>query len=434
MGCADSAREEHDAFVTTWRSFVTNSRIDFHRADPHGAARVTCRAFLAIPFFLCACSKPDGGTDPASTPDVRVVRVDRADTPLAGISEPLLERFRAGDGLFEAMFREVDGLGPLYARASCSDCHAGDARGPGIVRRIGKLDPNLPDARLRELLPFGDMELPYATGSAKPLLFPETDELRKSSRLPPAVFGRGYIDAVDDEVIELGARQSRPGSAVSGRVARLQYGPSRTARIGRFGFKARTPDLISFVAEALHGDMGLTSSTYPDEPPNEGHVLDDAKPGLDVTDAQVEALTDYVRLLALPERTSQGEAEGESLFEAIGCSECHVQALRTRADYPITELAGIDAPLYTDLLLHDMGEELSDGVAEGAASAREWRTAPLIGLRFQSAFLHDGRAATVEKAIVSHGGDDSEAAQSKRAFTALSPAKRESLLRFVQGL
>src|SRR5690606_9041570 len=106
---------------------------------------------------------------------------------------------------------------------------------------------------LRAQLPFGDMERPYALSSALPLLLPEVSGLKKTRRLPPAVFARGYLDAIDDRAIEENARRARrPGSPISGRVARLQHGPGKAARIGRFGLKARSPDLVSFTADALH--------------------------------------------------------------------------------------------------------------------------------------------------------------------------------------
>jgi CxxC motif-containing protein (DUF1111 family) len=111
-----------------------------------------------------------------------------------------------------------------------------------------------------------------------------------------------------------------------------------------------------------------------------------------------------------------------------------VGALQTRADYPVSALADIAAPVFTDFLLHDMGPALADGVVDGDAGSREWRTAPLIGLRFFSAYLHDGRAHSLEEAVLAHGGEGSEGATSVDRFRGLSPADREQLLRFVAAL
>jgi CxxC motif-containing protein (DUF1111 family) len=115
-----------------------------------------------------------------------------------------------------------------------------------------------------------------------------------------------------------------------------------------------------------------------------------------------------------------------------------VPSLRTRAEFPVPELAGVDAPVYTDLLLHRMGAGLSDsmpaGVLDGTAGPEDWRTAPLIGLRFAKTFLHDGRAKTLEQAIALHRGVGSEANDSVDRFDALSASDRQALLDFVASL
>ena len=108
--------------------------------------------------------------------------------------------------------------------------------------------------------------------------------------------------------------------------------------------------------------------------------------------------------------------------------------LRTRADWPTPQLAGIDAPVFTDLLLHDMGEGLADGQQEEGAGPRDYRTAPLIGLSYLPAYLHDGRAGTLREAILGHGSPGSEAAAAVQRFQALGPAEQEALLTFVAGL
>jgi CxxC motif-containing protein (DUF1111 family) len=124
------------------------------------------------------------------------------------------------------------------------------------------------------------------------------------------------------------------------------------------------------------------------------------------------------------------------LFTQIGCAACHVPSLRTGAS-PIAALSNRQAELYSDLLLHDMGDALADNRPDGAADGREWRTTPLWGLRLMRQFLngqafllHDGRARTVEEAITFHGG---ESAASRLAFMSLTPAQRTALLDFVES-
>jgi CxxC motif-containing protein (DUF1111 family) len=123
--------------------------------------------------------------------------------------------------------------------------------------------------------------------------------------------------------------------------------------------------------------------------------------------------------------------EGAALFDQAKCSVCHVPSLKTRADYPIAQLAGIDAAVYTDFLLHDMGSALADGMADGDATSTEWRTAPLIALRYAKAYLHDGRVHTLDEAIRSHAGEATVAAT---AYANLSDADRATLLAYVGAL
>lgn len=368
-----------------------------------------------------------------------LVVIDRSDAPLKGLPTEELSRFRAGDELFEVTFRQPDGLGPLFIRAACAECHRDDGRGPGTVTRFGFLDSGLLQADAREeharRFPFGDAARPYRTAGARSPLDAQLvgPDVYVSQRLPPAVFGRGYLDAIDvTEIERLGAIAAQRTGVLRGRVARVSSVRTGELAVGRFGLKAQAVDLDEFTARAFQSDMGLTSSLYPEELPNPDGLTDDEKLGVDLSDEQVAQVADYVRLLALPSR--RDNAVGRSLFAGVGCAECHVPELRTRSDYPIAVLAGTSAPIYSDLLLHDMGEQLADGVYEGDATPREWRTAPLIGLRFSPAFMHDGRAPTVEAAILAHAGEGSEANEVVGTFEALSPAEREHLLTFVSEL
>ncbi|MET0790657.1 MAG: di-heme oxidoredictase family protein [Polyangiaceae bacterium] len=386
------------------------------------------RAFqLSVFLAASSCSLLPGRVSDEA-PAARRVNVDRPGLPLATLSADELDRFRQGDALFEATIRASDGLGPLYVRDACSACHAGDGRGPGLVTKAVSVDPGT--AIAAALLPFGATERPYMSAGAKvPLLAPQDASLRVVSRLPPAVFGRGYLEAIADTEIEHLAElaQRRQGSA-RGRLNRLKDG-----RIGRFGLKARLATLRDFAAEALNGDMGVTSPLRPEEPAGPEGLRDDDKPGVDFTLQQVELLGDYVRSLQIPERRARDES-GRALFESVQCGQCHVPSLMTSPNYAIPSLSGVKAEVYTDLLLHDMGTALADGVAEDGAGPREFRTAPLIGLRFMPRLMHDGRAESVEAAIWAHGEGDSEARDSVSRFRGLAPEEQSTLLKFVELL
>ncbi|MGH7638664.1 MAG: di-heme oxidoredictase family protein, partial [Gemmatimonadaceae bacterium] len=155
-------------------------------------------------------------------------------------------------------------------------------------------------------------------------------------------------------------------------------------------------------------------------------------------ESTVQAVTHYIRALAPPEPGAETEqrAEGRQLFTQIQCARCHVPSFQTGPS-PIPAVSGRTVELYSDLLLHDMGDGLADNRADGQASGREWRTAPLWGLRLMRRFLngeallmHDGRAKTVEAAILLHGG---EALASRNAFAALTAAQKAALLDFVES-
>lgn len=383
---------------------------------------------LALALLQPACNawaSPESG--PASARATRA-KVDRASLPVLELTEGELQRFKRGDALFEATIRESDGLGPLYVRDACNACHVDDGRGPGLVTKMALVE-RAPH-ELAQLLPYGTTERPYATAGAKTaLLAPSDPRVKVTPRLPPAVFGRGYLEAIANSDIEKLAERAvaRSGSA-RGRLSRLPDGS-----IGRFGVKARIATLQGFVVDALSSDMGLSSPAAPQEPPGPEGLRDDHKPGVDFTEEQVELLRDYVRGLAIPAR-STSSARGERWFRQARCTDCHEPGFRTRDDYPVRALAGVRAEVYTDLLLHDMGESLSDGQHEAGAQPREFRTAPLMGLRFLPSYLHDGRAKTIREAIEAHGAADSEGRDSVRAFHALSPARQSELVSFVEAL
>lgn len=389
------------------------------------------RALLAVTLALW----PSGCGRGPEAPALTVVGDDPSDEPVAGATDEDRRLFAEGDRLFERVYRPSQGLGPVFIQASCRACHGAGGRGPGSVTRMVLVGDDgvspVPDLAAR--LPLGTTARPqFAAGATRGVTPPTvgpSERLLVSSRVGPAVFGRGWMEAVPDEaIVALASRQAAEG-VVSGRANRLADG-----RVGRLGVKARLADVETFAAEAFQGDMGLTSPRAPREAPNPDGLADDLRPGVDLADDVVRATAAYVRRLAIPARSGLTDA-GRRRFEAAGCATCHAPSLPTRADYPVAAIAGREAALYSDLLLHDMGPALADGVAgEGSATGREWRTAPLIGLRFFRTFLHDGRARSIEEAVRLHGGDGSEAAESARRFDALSAGERAALLDFVRRL
>jgi CxxC motif-containing protein (DUF1111 family) len=428
--------------------------VDFHFQFHYSSGQMDSRnlwlsSLLAAALAACS-SSPDAPSPDSPASSLRTVKDDPTDLPLLTATAAQLDRFAEGDGHFDHTFSEAEGLGPLYIRTSCGACHATALKGPGAVQKMAVVEADgvTPRADQSEL-PYGPTVRPYAiAGVALPLLPPSDGaDVKVTVRIPPSVMGRGYMEAITDAEIErVEAEQGQRADGIHGRINRVTYGSEAngetefhahkkgdTGLIGRFGLKARIATLDEFTADAYQGDMNITSPMRPVEVSNPDGKTDDGKPGLDIDLATVNAVGDYMRLVELPSRAEPTAAQ-RALFEQAMCGACHVPSLKTRADYPIAQLAGIDAPVYTDMLLHDMGDALADGQTDQSATSREWRTAPLIGLRFFRNFMHDGRAKSVEQAIEMHEGQGSQASGSVAAFRALSGADRASLLAFVQSL
>lgn len=398
---------------------------------------------------LTVAPPSDAGAE-AAAPDGGVGSLDLPDQPIADLPSDLQDLFDQGDGLFELPLRDGDGLGPLYTQRSCSSCHTAGARGPGSVQKMAVVQADgLTPAVDQSKLTFGHTVHPLVAGGGKtPVLPPDDPSVKVTTRVGPPVMGRGYMEAIaDSEIVRMESEQRGRTDGIHGFVNWITYASETTAdpayhkltkgdrAIGRFGLKGRVPTLDDFTADALQGDMGITSPLRPVEIPNPDGLTDDAKPGVDVPMESVHKRAMYLRLLAIPKRPKP-DAAATALFARAKCDVCHAPSLKTRADYPIKAIAGVDAPLYTDMLLHDMGDKLADSLptTDGSATWRTWRTAPLVGLRFNRTFMHDGRARSVAEAISAHDGPGSEAAESVRIYDGLSPADRKTLDDFVGGL
>jgi CxxC motif-containing protein (DUF1111 family) len=402
---------------------------------------VTLSALLAVS-ATAACVQIE--TEP--TPAPVLVTEDNSDDPLAGLTPELQKAFDDGDAFFEARLFPSQGLGPLYVRTSCASCHANDGKGPGFVQKMAAFD----DDGAPLALPFGNTVHPFVEGGATTPILPPDGAVHVSTRIGPAVFGRGFIEAIADDVIEgFEAAQRNRDDGISGRIHRVQWQseanpnaivhdhqPGDEGLIGRFGLKARIATLDEFTADAFQGDMGITSPLRPTEIANPDGIVDDFKPGVDIDLDRVTAVAMYMRLVDMPRRdfVDVNEADGAAVFAEARCAVCHVPQQHTAADWAVAPLADRDVSLFTDLLLHDMGEGLKDDIVDGDASGREWKTAPLLGNRFFDGFLHDGRAKTVREAIAAHSSDGSEANDSVARFNGLSAAQQDLLVAYVESL
>jgi CxxC motif-containing protein (DUF1111 family) len=389
----------------------------------------------ALALALAACS--DLLT---STPDAG----DVFDGPLDGLSPTELAAFIRGDEEFGRRFAPAAGLGPIFNDVSCAACHSGDGRGrPGnALSRIGSPDEDmhrsLGGPQIQDRAIAGALAEHIPAGVAV------------SVRLPPPVFGVGLIESIPESAILAHADSSdADGDGISGRpnwvtppswVPATEPGAGTVARIGRFGRKAQTTSILQQTVEAYLQDMGITTDFLPVENRNPlaglPHDAADVVPEPEATAGTVFAVVNYLRLLAppAPGQPNATRDRGSVLFTSIGCASCHVPTLRT-GTVAVTALSNREVTLYSDLLLHDMGDALADNRPDQGANGREWRTTPLWGLRLIRQFLngeafllHDGRARTIEEAILLHGG---EAQLSRDRVNALNTAERAALLDFV---
>jgi CxxC motif-containing protein (DUF1111 family) len=371
---------------------------------------------------------------------------DVFDAPVEGLSDAEMAAFARGDGEFERQFSPNTGLGPIFNDVSCATCHSGDGRGQlrNALIRIGEPENGF----------LGELGGPQIQDRAIAGAEAETVPLGvfTSVRLPPPVFGSGLIEAIPEAAILANADpDDADGDGISGRpnfvaaaafVPLTEPGARPGLALGRFGRKAQNAILLQQVVTAYLQDMGITSPFLPLENrnPRSGVPVEalDRVPDPEVLEATVQAVTHYLRALAPPDPGAEtpSRSEGRTLFTQVQCARCHVPSFQTGPS-PLAALSNRSVTLYSDLLLHDMGDALADNRTDGQASGREWRTAPLWGLRLirrfldgEALLLHDGRARTVEDAILLHGG---EALASRLAFTQLTPAQRAALLDFVES-
>jgi CxxC motif-containing protein (DUF1111 family) len=371
---------------------------------------------------------------------------DVFDAPVPGLTDAEMAAFARGDAEFSRKFAPNTGLGPIFNNTSCFACHSGDGRGrlDNSLQRIGSAG----DDFLGHLggPQIQDKAIPGAEFERVPA------GVSVSVRLPPPVFGVGLIEAIPESaILALADPDDADGDGISGRpnvvtspdfVPAGEFGGGSGEKLGRFGRKAQVSSLLQQVLEAYLQDIGVTSDFLPVENRNPLSSVPveaaDRVTDPEIPAATVQATTHYIRTLAppAPGAMTPRREEGRQLFESVGCTGCHVPTLRT-GQHPIRALADRDVTLYSDLLLHDMGDALADDRPDGLASGREWRTTPLWGLRLMRRFLngeafllHDGRARGVEEAILLHGG---EAERARDAFAALTPEQRAALLDFVES-
>jgi CxxC motif-containing protein (DUF1111 family) len=392
-----------------------------------------------------------------------------------------------GNSLFRKSWRPApsettasDGLGPLYNARSCADCHFRDGRGRppngpderalSLILRLAKPDPvyggQIQNQAVPGQTPEGRVTVRYEEHSVTltdremvRLRHPEyrvsnlgygllTPNTTFSPRIAPAVFGLGLLEAISEVDIRAGADPNdRDGNGISGKVNNVQSVAFGKSTLGRFGWKAGQATIADQNAAALSNDIGianpLASALWGDCTARQSncragpHGGSESHGELEVSSKVTRHLAFYLQGLAPPPARDRDLVEGRRLFREIGCAECHRERFVTGHTHPREALRGQTIRPFTDLLLHDMGDGLADGMREGEANGREWRTAPLWGIGLTETvsnhtyFLHDGRARNLTEAILWHGG---EALVARNKFAKTSKANRAAILAFLNAL
>ncbi|MBV2122886.1 MAG: hypothetical protein KUF74_15695 [Candidatus Thiodiazotropha sp. (ex Ctena orbiculata)] len=286
---------------------------------------------------------------------------------------------------------------------------------------------------------------PRITGLGYGDLHPDT---LFSLRNSPAIIGTGLLELIpQSEIDALTDPEDRDGNGISGRLNQVWDFELEKTVPGRFGLKAnRANNLRIVTAAAFTGDVGITNPLFADEPCTDAQkkcqqtISGNGGEQVELPAHLLDMVTDFLRNIGVPKRRNVNDEAvlaGRELFYETGCQQCHHPDFTTGDSTTLPHLAGQRIWPYTDLLLHDMGPELADGRPDYEANGSEWRTAPLWGVGLREAvngsnnLLHDGRARSVEEAIIWHGG---EAERVKQQFVNLDARHRQQLIKFVESL
>ena len=371
----------------------------------------------ALAALLAACG---GGGDAAPAP----VGIALGD-PMPGLSADTYAAFERGRDLFVRRFAQSEGHGPDFNTSSCRSCHGVPVPGGSSERyrdfiMAGRFVDNVLEGAF-ENEQFVARNFSYERMRREPV---PTDADVIASRNAPPMFGMGLLERIP--ALDIRRNEDENDVDIDGISGRANLDGFR---VGRFGFKAQTADLEGFVRGPLFNHMGITTdplSAGGGAPqvvaPDDSNSDDDGVADPELSRADLLDLLVFVRELAPPEpEAMDAEAQrGETIFTQVRCADCHI---------PNLVQVGTPVLAYSDLLLHDMGAGLADGIEMKDATGTEFRTPPLWGVRHHAPYMHDGRADDLEQAIIAHGG---EASVSLALFNGLDAADRAALIRFLE--
>ena len=408
--------------------------------------------------YLFLGGEPPAAPFPSCGPDPTIDLSCEQESPACGLAGPVdgltiseIQSFNRGRDLMLKRFKPSEGLGPLYNTTSCAACHDKPTTGGSAptyrnfyLAQIGAPGsgqddpPGLPSAVIpsfngldgeRPLIP----EAPFGPGA---------EPVRVSQRNAPPFFGTGLFELISDATIIANADPNdSDDDGISGR-----YNTDGEGNVGRFGYKLQANFIEAFIRGAALNQMGITTDAVEGADGIVSLALaqvavsfdlpttdDDGIPDPEMSVADLEDIVNFCKFVRPPRKKEfSADAEaGETLFEDIGCTSCHIPSLAS---------SGGDVEAYTDLLLHDMGPDLADSIHmgvpqfsifEGLTTENEFRTQPLWGASEHAPFLHDGRADTLATAIEMHGG---EAEDARDAYLDLTDEEKNQLIEFLEAL
>ncbi|WP_416307546.1 di-heme oxidoredictase family protein [Neptunicella sp. SCSIO 80796] len=377
------------------------------------------------------------------------------------------------NGVFDEMAGKA---GNHYINASCAGCHERNGRAAPVaeglpldkwVFQVGDADGN-PDPYIGRILQpkttdigdEGSVSIEFWTeenGLRSPnYQFSQATPATFSARIAPQLVGIGLLEAIPEStILAMEDVNDLDNDGISGRAQRSTDPETGDIRLGRFGWKAAKVSIRHQIAAALNTDIGVTTSVLPE--PDCGSEQDSCgSSGIELDEQHLQDLVKYTALLGVRAQRDLDNPlvqQGKQLFSQSGCAGCHTPTLQTSEYHPFAELRDQTIHPYTDMLLHDMGPGLADNLGEDQATGAEWRTTPLWGIGLSAcvtggvinpvggqgnevcdpdpSYLHDGRARSIEEAILWHGG---EAEVAKSNYQNLSAGEKTAVLSFLDSL
>jgi CxxC motif-containing protein (DUF1111 family) len=407
-----------------------------------------------------------------------------------------LARFNIVEVVSGALPGQGNGLGPRFNSSSCGSCHSqpyiggsspaqnplmaiatasgaanempwfNTARGP--IREARFVQSNgVRDGGVHNLFVVSGRTDAGSCVIQQPVFTPAGNPLTGHGgnpnivfRIPTPTLGAGLIEAIPDSAIlaNMAANASQNSQlGVSGHANAILGGNTNLSAndgtITRFGWKAQNKSLLMFAGEAYNVEMGISNQLFPQErdgtlncqpfsvTPNDTDNFSSYPATAVLSD--IEAFANFMRMLAppAPAPATTSTINGRSHFVSVGCASCHTPSFTTGAaiasgssQNPSPALSGQTVNLYSDLLVHHMGQSLADGISQGSAGPDEFRSAPLWGLGERVFFLHDGRTSDLLAAIQAHASSGSEANTVVQRFNSLSSAQQQDVLNFLRSL